>query len=230
MKIGIIGTGAVGQALAAKLVELDHEVMMGTRDVSAKLASKTKDNYGNPPFSEWHKKNNRIKLGTFAESAAFGEIVINATHGGNSLTALKLAGEKALDGKILIDLANPLDFSKGMPPSLLPGLNNTNSLAEEIQAAFPRTSVVKTLNTMWYGLMVNPDMIGGGDHINYVSGNDKKARDKVKSLLKSFGWRDENIIDLGDITAARATEAVLPIWLRVNSAINSGAFNFKIVR
>lgn len=128
MKISIIGTGAVGQTIASKLVELNHNVMMGTRNVSEKLASTAKDGYGNPPFGEWHKANSKVKLGSFAEAAAFGEIVINATHGGSSVTALKLADAKNLSGKVLIDIANPLDFSKGMPPSLLPGLNNTNSL------------------------------------------------------------------------------------------------------
>jgi len=166
-----------GQTIASKLAELGHDVMIGTRNVTEKLAITEKDGYGNPPFGEWHKANSKIKLGSFAEAAAFGEIVVNATHGGSSLTALKLADPKNLAGKVLIDIANPLDFSKGMPPGLLPGLNNTNSLGEEIQRAFPDAKVVKTLNTMWCGLMVNPNMIGGGDHINYISGNDAEAEE-----------------------------------------------------
>ena len=149
MKIAIIGTGIVGKTIASKLVELNHDVMMGTRNVSDKLASTQTDNYGNPPFGEWIKTNSKVKLGSFAEAAAFGELVVNATNGSNSLTALILAGTKNLAGKVLIDIANPLDFSNGMPPSLLPGLNNTNSLAEEIQRTFPDTMVIKTLNTMW---------------------------------------------------------------------------------
>ncbi len=229
MKISIIGTGTVGQTIALKLVELGHEVMIGTRNVSEKLTSTSKDSYGNLPFSEWHKANNKVKLESFAEAAAFGEIVINATHGGSSITALKLAGAKNLAGKILIDISNPLDFSKGMPPSLLPGLNNTNSLGEEIQKTFPDTRVVKTLNTMWCGLMVNPDMISGGAHINYISGNDADAKRKVKKLLIQFGWKDENLMDLGDITGARATESLLPIWLRVMGILKTSAFNFTIV-
>jgi 8-hydroxy-5-deazaflavin:NADPH oxidoreductase len=230
MKISIIGTGTVGQTLASKLIELGHEVMLGTRKVSDKLSSTATDPYGNPPFSEWHNKHPKVKLGTFAESAAFGEIVINATNGGNSLTALKLAGENNLDSKILIDVSNPLDFSKGMPPSLLPGLNNTHSLGEEIQDAFPKSRVVKTLNTIWCGLMINPKMIGGGDHIIFVAGNNAGAKNKVKGLLKEIGWIEENIIDLGDITAARATESILPIWARLMGVTKSGAFNFKLVR
>jgi 8-hydroxy-5-deazaflavin:NADPH oxidoreductase len=230
MKISIIGTGSVGQTIAAKFVELGHDVMIGTRNVSEKLASTAKDSYGNPPFGEWHKSNKKVLLGTFSETAAFGEIVINATHGGSSLDALKLAGANKLAGKVLIDIANPLDFSKGMPPSLLPGLNNTNSLGEEIQKAFPEAKVVKTLNTMWCGLMVNPKMIGGGNHINYLCGNDKDAKVKVKTLLKEFGWNDDNLLDLGDITGARATESLLPIWLRVMGVTNTPAFNFRLVK
>jgi 8-hydroxy-5-deazaflavin:NADPH oxidoreductase len=230
MKISIIGTGTVGQTIASKLIDLGYEVMLGTRNVQEKLSAKEKDSYGNPPFSEWNKLNARAKLGTFEEAAAYGELVINATHGAGSIAALKLACAKNLAGKILIDISNPLDFSKGMPPGLLPGLNNTNSLGEEIQKTFPDTKVVKTLNTMWCGLMVNPEMIGKGEHINYISGNDPDARAEVKKLLKKFGWKDESLLDLGDITGARATESVLPIWLRVMGAIKTGAFNFRLVR
>lgn len=230
MKIAVFGTGSVGQTIASKLAELGHDVMIGTRNVKAKLAITEKDGYGNPPFVEWHKSNKKIKLGTFAESAQFGSILVNATHGGSSLEVLKMAGSKNLSGKTLIDISNPLDFSKGLPPSLLPGLNNTNSLGEEIQKTYPDTKVVKTLNTMWCGLMVNPKMIGGGDHINYLSGNDSEAKAEVKSLLRQFGWKDENLLDLGDITGARATESILPIWLRVWGVTQNGAFNFRLIK
>lgn len=230
MKIAIIGTGIVGKTIASKLVELNHDVMMGTRNVSDKLASTATDNYGNPPFGEWIKTNSKVKLGSFAEAAAFGELVVNATNGSNSITALILAGTKNLAGKVLIDIANPLDFSNGMPPSLLPGLNNTNSLAEEIQKTFPDTMVIKTLNTMWCGLMVNPNLVGNGDHINFISGNNSEAKNKVIKLLNQFGWLDKNILDIGDITGARATESLLPIWLKVMGVTKNGAFNFRLVR
>ena len=230
MKIAIIGTGIVGKTIASKLVELNHDVMMGTRNVSDKLASTQTDNYGNPPFGEWIKTNSKVKLGSFAEAAAFGELVVNATNGSNSITALILAGTKNLAGKVLIDIANPLDFSNGMPPSLLPGLNNTNSLAEEIQRTFPDTMVIKTLNTMWCGLMVNPNLVGNGDHINFISGNNSEAKNKVIKLLNQFGWLDKNILDIGDITGARATESLLPIWLKVKGVTKNGAFNFRLVR
>jgi 8-hydroxy-5-deazaflavin:NADPH oxidoreductase len=229
MKISVLGTGDVGQTLTRKLIESGHEVLIGTRDVEETLARKSGRN-GNPPFSEWHKENSQAQLGTFQDSAAFGEIVINATNGANSLNALDLAGEENLAGKIIIDVSNPLDFSHGMPPFLLEGLNNNNSLGEEIQKEFPQAMVVKTFNTIWCGLMVNPELIGGGDHINYISGNDSNAKARVKELLKEFGWKEENLIDLGDISAARATESILLIWVRLMGVMNTGAFNFKIVR
>lgn len=230
MKIGVIGTGAVGKTIASKLADLGHEVMIGTRNVSDKLSSTIKDGYSTQTFSEWLNANNKLKLGTFAEAAAFGDIVINATNGSNSVTALILAGAKNLSGKILIDVANPLDFSNGMPPTLISGLNNTNSLAEEIQKTFPAAHVVKTLNTMWSGLMINPRLVGKGDHDNFISGNNAEAKNKVRELLHQFGWQDENIIDIGDITGARATESLLPIWLKVLGVTKNGAFNFKLVR
>ena len=229
MKIAVIGTGSVGQTFASRLVSLGHEIMIGTRNVADKLAATSKDMYGNPSFSEWHTANKDVQLGTFAEAAAFGEIILNVTQGGNSIHALKLAEAKNLDGKILVDIANPLDFSKGMPPSLIPELSNTNSLGEEIQKTFPGAKVVKTLNTMWAGLMVNPNMIGGGDHTAFICGNDAEAKKSVKSLMNEFGWKNENILDLGDISSSRGTEAVLPIWLRIWSATQNGAFNFKVV-
>jgi hypothetical protein len=230
MKIAIIGTGIVGRTLALKLKELNHEIMIGTRNVSDKLADKTSDYQGNPPFGDWLKANSGIKLGTFDEAAKSGEMIINATNGNSSISALTLAGKKNLAGKVLIDISNPLDFSNGMPPGLLPGLSNSNSLGEEIQKTFSEAMVVKTLNTMWCGIMVNPGLIGKGDHINFISGNSTEAKAAVRKLLNQFGWKDANIFDLGDITAARATESMLPIWLRVMNSLKSGTFNFKIVR
>lgn len=229
MKIGIIGTGSVGQTLATRLVELGHEVMIGTRNVSEKLADNNKDQYGNPSFAEWHKANPHVSLATFKEAASFGELIINASKGVASIHALNQAGSMNLDGKILLDLANPLDSSSGMPPTLVPELSNTNSLGEEIQKNFPGAKVVKTLNTMWAGLMVNPLMINNGDHTNFICGNETQAKQTVRQLLTEMGWKDENILDLGDISSARGTEAYLPIWLRIMLSKNSGAFNLRVV-
>lgn len=230
MRISVLGTGVVGQTLSVKLIETGHDIMMGTRDVQEKLLEESNDNYGNPPLKEWLKRNDKVTLGTFAESAAFGEMVINATNGANSLNALDLAAEENLSGKVILDVSNPLDFSKGMPPSLLDGVNNTNSLGEEIQKEFPDTKVVKTFNTMSCYLMVNPDSVGGGRHVNFISGNDVAAKGLIRELIKQFGWKDENIIDLGDISAARAQESVLLIWMKLMGILKTGAFNFQIVK
>lgn len=217
MKIAVFGTGTVGDTIGSRLVELGHQVMMGSRTATNEKAI---------AFAAKHKTN--ASAGTFSDAAKFGELIFNCTKGDSAIAALTLAGEN-IHGKIIIDISNPLDFSKGMPPSLIPSLSNTNSLGEEIQKTFSKTKVVKTLNTMWCGLMVNPNMIGGGNHTNFICGNDAEAKAKVKSLLNEFGWKNENLLDLGDITNARGTEAVLPIWLRVWGATQNGAFNFKIV-
>lgn len=227
MKISILGTGTVGQTIAAKLISLGHDVMMGTKDVAAKLASTNKD--GITVFANWQKENSTVKLGTFSEAAAFSDIIFNVTQGANSINALNLAGKENLKGKILIDISNPLDFSNGMPPGLIPSFSNTNSLGEEIQKTFPDAKVVKTLNTMWCGIMVNPTLINDGDHTNFICGNDPEAKTNVKSLLNEFGWKNENLLDLGDISCARGTEAILPVWLRIWGVTKTGQFNFKIV-
>lgn len=216
MKIAVLGTGNVGDTIGSKLIEVGHTVMMGSR---------TADNEKAKAFVARH--NGKASAGIFADAAAFGEIIFNCTAGVGSIEALKMAGEKNLNGKIIVDIANPLDFSRGMPPSL--AISNTNSLGEEIQKVFPQTKVVKALNTMWCGLMVNPTMINGGDHSTFVSGNDADAKEQVKGILKSFGWLEKNILDLGDITKARGTEMYLPIWLSIYAATNNGAFNIKIV-
>jgi 8-hydroxy-5-deazaflavin:NADPH oxidoreductase len=229
MNIAVLGTGSVGQTLAARLLELGHKVTIGTRSVSDAQSRKAKDGYGNPGIGEWIKDNPGVKLATFADAIAFGQLIINATQGGKSIAALKSGHAGDLDGKIIIDIANPLDFSGGMPPVLMPELCNTTSLGEEIQKAFPKSHVVKTLNTMWCGLMVNPSMIGGGDHHNFLCGNNAEAKMEVRKLLNQFGWKDEKLLDIGDITSARGTELMLPVWLRVMNVKQNGAFNFKVV-
>jgi hypothetical protein len=219
MKIAVLGTGNVGTTIGSKLIELGYEVKMGSR---------TADNEKAKAFVAQHK--GKASAGTFADAAAFGEMIFNCTSGGASIEALQMAGGENINGKIIVDVANPLDFSKGIPPALIPALSNTNSLGEEIQKTFPSAKVVKTFNTMWCGLMVNPSMVNGGDHTNFICGNDAGAKQRVRSLLNEFGWKNENLLDLGDISSARGTEAVLPVWLRIWGTTNSGAFNFKVVR
>jgi 8-hydroxy-5-deazaflavin:NADPH oxidoreductase len=230
MKISILGTGSVGQTFAEKFISLGHQVMIGTRSVADTMARKGTDNYSSLPFSEWHAKNPTVQLGTFAVSAAFGDIVVNALQGGSTISALNSCKLSDFDNKIIIDIANPLDFSKGFPPMLIEGLHNSNSLGEEIQKALPKAKIVKTLNTMWSGIMINPRMLNEGNHINYICGNDAAAKTTVISILSDFGWKAENILDLGDITNARGTESTLLIWTRVYGATKSGAFNMGIVK
>lgn len=226
MRIGIFGTGMVGQALASRLADLGHEVMIGTRDVSAALTRTKPDNYGNPGFGPWHAQHPKIRVGTLSETSAHGEILVNATAGAASLEVLRQAGADALSGGVLIDVANPLDFSKGMPPTL--SVCNADSLGEQIQRSFPALRVVKALNTTNASVMANPTAVGGGDHTLFICGNDAEAKAKVTVLVRSFGWRD--VVDVGDITAARGTEMLLPLWIRLFGAFKTPLFNFKIVR
>jgi 8-hydroxy-5-deazaflavin:NADPH oxidoreductase len=226
MKIGILGTGVVGQTIAEKLSQLGHSVMMGTRDKQITLAKTGKDNFGRPAFGEWRKNNLTVQLGTYSEAASFGEFLVNATSGTGSIEALKLAGENNLAGKILLDISNPLDFSKGMPPTLT--ICNTDSLGEQIQRTFPKLKVIKSLNTLNAYLMVNPGLLPESTNI-FMNGNDPDAKSEVKKLLTSFGWNSQDIIDMGDITTARGTEQILPIWVRLWGTFQTPMFNFKIV-
>ncbi len=227
MKIGILGTGIVGQTIGGKLLELGHDVIVGTRDVAQTMARTDPDPYGLPPFSVWLKQHPGAKVGTLADAARHAELAINATNGMGSLEALNQAGEANLNGKILVDISNPLDFSRGMPPAL--SVCNTDSLGEQIQRAFPEVKVVKTLNTVTASLMVNPRQLAGGEHHIFISGNDAGAKTQVTNWLTTwFGWK--YILDLGDITTARGTEMYLPIWLRLWGALGTGMFNIQVVR
>ena len=226
MNAGILGTGMVGRAIAARLVELSHNVVIGTRDPAAPLARTGTDRMGNAPFSDWLEQNTVVRLGSFAEAAGHGDIVVNATNGSASLAALEAAGAENLSGKIIVDISNPLDGSQGMPPSLF--VSNTDSLAEQIQRAFPESKVVKTLNTVTARVMVYPQQIAQGNHTMFVSGNDAGAKVTVSELLRSFGWQD--IVDLGDITTARGMEMYLPLWLRLYGALGTPFINVRVVR
>jgi predicted dinucleotide-binding enzyme len=225
MRVAVLGTGGVGQTLAAKMASLGHEVMIGTRDVQAAL-DRTEAGWGAAVFSEWHAEHPDVNVGTFADAAAHGEVVFNATAGTASLDALESAGAKNLDGKILIDVANPLDFSKGMPPTL--SVCNTDSLGEQIQRAFPGAKVVKTLNTVNSNVMVDPSLVDGGDHHVFVSGNDEGAKAEVTQILREwFGWK--NVLDLGDITSSRGAEMLLSLWLRLSMTLQTPMATIKVV-
>jgi predicted dinucleotide-binding enzyme len=214
MQIGVLGTGVVGQTIGTALARRGHAVRLGSRTAN------------NTKALDWVASNGeRASQGTFSDAATFAELVFNCTSGTASLEALRSAGIGNLAGKVLVDVANPLDFSHGMPPTL--AICNTDSLAEQIQAEFPATKVVKALNTMSAPVMVEPSLVPG-EHDVFMSGNDPQAKAQVRELLQEFGWR--NIVDLGDITTARGTEMVLPIWLRLWGAFKTPLFNFRIAR
>jgi predicted dinucleotide-binding enzyme len=213
MKIGILGSGRVGQTIAAKLAAIDQDVLLGTRS-----PEKIKD---------WSALNSKVKTGSLSLAAAHGEVVINATRGDGSLEALEAAGPANLSGKLLIDLSNPLDFSHGMPPSLT--VCNTDSLGEQIQRLLPETKVVKSLNTMNMMLMVDPRSLADGDHTLFLSGDDPAAKAQAGRLLAEwFGWSD--IFDLGNISTSRGAEALLLIWTTLMMKLGTPKFQFKIVR
>ena len=215
MRLGILGTGVVGKTLGTKLVRVGHDVRMGSRKA------------GNDKAKAWTKEAGKgASEGSFADAAAHGEIIFNCTAGMASLDALRAAGTRNLQAKILIDVSNPLDFSKGMPPSL--SVCNTDSLGEQIQKAFPEAKVVKTLNTVTATLMVDPSLVPG-THTMFISGNDAEAKAAVIKLLKQdFGWKE--VLDLGDLSAARAQEMYLPLWLRLYMKLQTANVNVHVVR
>ena len=215
MKFGVLGTGMVGTTIAGKLVSLGHEVKLGSRTAN------------NEKAVAWvEKAGGRASQGTFADAAAHGDIIFNCTLGDATLEVLNAAGASALEGKLLVDVSNPLDFSQGMPPSLF--VFGRDSLAEQIQRAFPKTRVVKDLNTINANVMVDPSRVPG-EHATFVSGNDAEAKKQVTELLRGeFGWKQ--VIDLGDITTARGSEAYLMLWLRLWGALGTPDFNIQVVK
>ena len=228
MDIGIIGSGQVARTLGGKFLDLGHSVTISSRDTGQ--AKDLGEQGVIPSAAEWAAAR-RITgadaaAGSFAAAAAAGELIVNATAGASSLAALGLAGAERLRGKILIDLANPLDFSQGMPPSL--SVCNTDSLGEQIQVAYPETRVVKALNTVSVHVMIDPAQLGAETDI-FVAGNDADAKDWVSQhvLREWLGW--PRVLDLGGITAARATEMYLPLWLRLWGAVGTGALNIRVV-
>jgi predicted dinucleotide-binding enzyme len=218
MKIGILGTGMVGNALGTKLVQKGHEVTIGSRNAKNESAQKWASSLGE-----------RAHNATFRDAAGFGEVVISCTGGMHSMEALQSVGVEPLQNKILIDVSNPLQQDKA--GSMILGFCNTDSLGERIQRAFPQTRVVKALNTVNCDVMVDPSRVPG-DHNLFICGNDATAKKEVaKHLNEWFGWKIDNIIDLGGITAARGTEMMMSLWMRLfQGVIGHPHFNWQIVR
>jgi 8-hydroxy-5-deazaflavin:NADPH oxidoreductase len=215
MRIGVLGTGTVGQTIATKLAQVGHEVTMGSREA------------GNEKAVAWAgEAGENAAEGSFADAAAVGEIVFNCTAGGASLEALDAAGAENLSAKTLIDVANALDFSGGMPPSL--SVCNTDSLGEQIQRQFPEAKVVKALNTVNAAVMVEPGRVPG-NHFLPVCGDDA-VKPQVIELLGEFGWPEDRVVDLGDISAARGMEMYLPLWLALMNSLGTAEFNIALAR
>lgn len=213
MRIAILGTGTVGRTLAGRLAGLGHEVSVGTRDVEGTRA-RPEWTYAAPALT------------SFAGAAAGADLVVNASGGTVTMDVLTAAGAENLAGKVLVDVSNPLDFSEGFPPTLF--VKDTDSLAEQVQLAFPSAKVVKTFNTMSAEVMVDPLSLAGGDHTIFVAGDDTDAKATVTGLLREFGWTD--VLDVGDLQAARGLEMWLPLWLRLYGTLGTGSFNIKVVR
>ena len=218
MKIGVLGTGSVGQAIATALVKAGHNVMMGSRTA------------GNEKAVTWQASQPaNAEIGDFDDTAAYGEILFFCLNGAFALDAATQIAQEHVTGKVVIDTTNPLDFSQGMPPGILEAYRNI-SLGEQLQTALPEARIVKALNTLNYKVMVDARVVNGGDHTLYLCGNDTAAKESVKDLLsQNFYWTRENLVDLGDIKAARCTEAIVPFWVLVMQAEHTPVFNFKVV-
>ena len=209
MQIAILGTGAVGPALSRGLSAAGHFVVIGTRD---------------PDQTRQREEWAGVDLPLAAYQDLDAEVFINATSGSGSLPALQAVGD-TLKGKVVIDAANPLDFSSGFPPSLF--VSNTGSLAEQLQREFPEARVVKMFNTMANEVMINPRGLGNDSTI-FVAGNDASARQTAASIAADLGWTD--VFDLGDLTAARGLEMYLPLWIRIFGQLGRPEFNIKVIR
>lgn len=218
MRIAVLGTGMVGRGLAGRLHELGHEVTLGTRDPQQ---TALRDDH-----SAWAAEHAGVALATMAQAVAGADVVVNALSGQATIATLDAIGAQTLGDRIVIDIANPLDFSGGFPPTLT--VKDTDSLGEQVQRAFPRARVVKTLNTLTAPLMTHPRSLADGDHSVFLSGEDAEAKAVVRGLLEEMGHRD--VVDLGGIETARGTEMYLQLWLRCMSALGTPLFNLKVVR
>lgn len=225
MKIAVIGTGMVGRAFATRLTGLGHDVVIGTRDPEATLARTEPDALGTPPLSTWIQDNPNARVITMPEAGAHGDVIINATNGPHAIAALEIVGSDNLAGKVILDLSLPL--GAGWPPALT--VVNDDSLGEQIQRTFPNARVVKSLNTMQYEIMLDPARLAG-QHLAFVSGDDSDAKATITGLLGEFGWAGSSVMDLGDISTARATEMYSRLLFTIAGFYPDFQFNLAIAR
>ncbi len=211
MKIGILGTGDVGRALGTGFVKHGHEVKIGSREA------------GNQKAEAWRQETgDKASTGTFAEAAAFGEIVIVSTLWAGAENAIRLAGPGNFKGKTVIDTINPLDFSTGAPRLAVSG----TSAGEEVQKWLPEAHVVKAFNTVGKAHMVDPQFPGGPPDM-FIAGDDAGAKQTVSGILKDFGW---GVVDLGGIESARYLEPMAIVWILHSIQTKSGNHAFKFLR
>ena len=214
MDIGVLGTGLVGRTLATAFARRGHRVVMGSRRAD------------NADAAAWAAEvGGEAGTGTFADAAAHGTVLVNCTAGGATLDALASVAPGDLEGKVLLDVANPLDFSAGMPPRL--SVCNDDSLAEQIARAHPGLHVVKALNTVNASVMVDPGRIPGVHQV-FVCGDDAAAKDVVVGLLEELGWDARRRIDLGGTAQARGPEMYLALWVRLYGALGTPDFNIAV--
>ena len=220
MKVGVLGTGVVGESIASALVAAENYVMMGSRTAN------------NDKSKTWSKKAGRYaSTGTFTDAAIFGDIIFVCLSGEYALDVVKHLSDEITRNKIIVDVTNPLDFTKGMPTRILENLGNSTSLGEEIQKRLSHAYVVKALNTVNYKLMVDARLVNNGDHHLFVCGNNVDAKNKVMHLLvDNFHWKSDRVIDLGGIEMSRCVEAIVPFWVAVYQKLGTPLFNFKIVQ
>ena len=218
MKIAVLGTGMVGRAVAVGLANLGLDVVIGTRHPDASLART-----GAEDFGTWAAMHSQIGVATYAQASRDAVVVVNALNGSVSVAGVRAA--EIADGTVLLDIANPLDHSGDLPALFV---CNNDSLGEQLQRAFPGLRVVKTLNTMTAAAMVEPHLIADGDFTTFVSGNDDAAKAQVMSLLGSLGHQD--VIDVGDITTARGTEAMMLLWIQLMGPLGAPYFTWKVAR
>jgi 8-hydroxy-5-deazaflavin:NADPH oxidoreductase len=215
MRIAVLGTGTVGRTIGTKLVELGHDVAMGSRSAD------------NADAAAWVKSvGGGASSGTFTDAATDADLVVNATSGAGSVDALSTIDAAQLDGRVLVDIANPLAWDDTGASLFMSG---TDSLAETIQRRFPSLKVVKALNTMTADVMVNPAMLPGMSNA-FMAGDDEGAKETVRELLVSFGWHAEDIVDVGGVQGARGLESYLLFWLTMMQTLGTPAFNIRIVK
>jgi hypothetical protein len=213
MRYGVLGTGDVGQAIGRGLVTLGHDVMMGSRDPQNAKARSWADALGP-----------KASVGSFADAAKFGEVVVLATLGVANAEVIKLAGPGNMFGKIVVDTTNPLDFSQGMPPRL--AISGEDSGGEEVQRLIPGAKVVKCFNTVGNALMFRPDLAGGPPDM-FIAGNSDEAKAAVARLLSDFGW---GVVDTGGITSSRYLEAMCLVWVISGAKTGQWRQAFKMLR